>query len=138
MNAYFAIVAREDNPLFEAEFFRPDYLTKLENEKCLHQFIAHAALDMVDALMWTNNGLYLKVVDRYAEWFVSAFIATTGDRFLLLHDVRNEDSVRQFFSEAHELYVKYTVNPFYKNGSPVQSGSFEVKIRLLAKRFLEK
>lgn len=138
MNSYFAIVTRDDLPLFEAEFFRPDYLTKLENERCLHQFIAHAALDMVDAQMWTNSAVYLKVVDRYADWFVSAFIAATGDRFLLLHDIRNEDAVRQFFNDAHELFIKYTLNPFYEIGALIDSGPFQVKIRLLAKKFLEK
>jgi hypothetical protein len=138
MNAYFAIVARDDRPLFEAEFFRPDYLTKLENERYLHQFIAHAALDMVDAVMWNSNNAYLKVVDRYGDWLVSAYLAATGARFLLLHDVRAEEPIRSFFAEAHELYTKYTLNPFYEPDAPISSGSFEVKIRLYAKRLLEK
>lgn len=31
MNSYLAIVGREDFPLFEAEFFRSDYLAKVSN-----------------------------------------------------------------------------------------------------------
>lgn len=104
----------------------------------MHEFIVHAALDMVDSIIWTNSASYLKVVDRYGDWLVSAYLAATGDRFMLLHDVRNEDAIRQFFLEAHELYTKFTLNPFYPSQSKIESGPFQVKIRLAAKRFLDK
>lgn len=110
----------------------------MENERTLHQFIAHAALDMVDVTMWNNAASYLKVIDRYGEWMVSVYLASSGERFLLLHDIRNEDSIKQFFLEAHELFIKYTLNPFYSRNSPILAGPFEVKIRLLAKKFLDK
>ena len=111
---------------------------QLENDRTLHQFIAHASLDMVERMAPTVNGPYLKVVDRYGEWLVSAFIASSGDRLLLLHDARNEDGIRQFFAEAHELWTRLSLNPFYTNGAPIESGPFEVKIRLMGKRYLEK
>lgn len=93
---------------------------------------------MVDVVMWTMNNNYLKAIDRYGEWYVSVFLAAAGERFILLHDSRGEESIRNFFLETHELYTKYTLNPFYERNQIIQSGPFEVKVRLLAKRYLEK
>ena len=31
-------------------------------------------------------------------------------KFLLLHDLRNDDGIKQFFSDVHELYVKVGCN----------------------------
>lgn len=49
---------------------------------------------------------YLKVVDKYNEWLVSSYLTASGMRFMLLHDARNEDSIRQFLIEVHETFVK--------------------------------
>ena len=43
---------------------------------------------------------YLKVVDRHNEQLVSAYVTPGGAHFLLLHENRNEESVRSFFVEA--------------------------------------
>ena len=49
---------------------------------------------------------YLKVVDRFNEHSIYAFAAAGKTRFLLLHEGRNEDTVRSFFVDVYELYVK--------------------------------
>jgi len=101
--------------------------------------IVHAALDMFEVALDKLPQFYLKTVDKYGEWTVAAQLAATGDRFMLLHDGRpSEDHVRQFFADCHDLYTRLTLNPFYQAGACLNSGPFEVKVRLLAKKHLDK
>ena len=46
-------------------------------------------------------------MDRFgSDQIVSAFLSAGNVKFLLLHDGRNEDTIRNFFVEVHEIYVK--------------------------------
>ena len=49
---------------------------------------------------------YLKLVDKFNDMSVSAFVTGGYIKFMLLHDGKNEDTIRQFFNELYELYVK--------------------------------
>ena len=66
-------------------------------------FVLHAALDMVDLAVWSSSSTFLKIVDRHNEQLVSAYVTPGGARFLVLHDARNEDGIRAFCTEAHEV-----------------------------------
>ncbi|RDX78801.1 trs20 [Mucuna pruriens] len=108
--ACFIIVSRNDIPIYEAEV---GVAAKREDAAQLHQFILHAALDIVQDLAWTTSAMYLKSVDRFNELVVSVF-----------------------FQEVHELYIKTLLNPLYLPGSRVTSSHFDTKVRALARKYL--
>ncbi|KAL5659689.1 hypothetical protein ACJX0J_032852, partial [Zea mays] len=108
------IVSKNDIPIYEAEV---GSAPKKEDLSYHHQFILHAALDVVQDLAWTTNAMSLKSVDRFNDLVVSVYfnhrftilsLTLTGahTRFMLLHDSRSEDGIKSFFQEVHELYIK--------------------------------
>ena len=130
----FVIVGKE--PLYTADL-RP----QTHDSAHLNQFVIHSSLDIVDEIMWKNNtNCALKVVDQFNDQFVSAFVTPTGMKFMLLHDnikdSRNEDGIRLFFQEVHELFIKIMLNPFYKYNTPITSTTFDTRIKSIAKRIL--
>ncbi|KAK3198422.1 hypothetical protein Dsin_021837 [Dipteronia sinensis] len=46
---------------------------------------------------------------------------------MLLHDSRNDDGIKSFFQEVHELYIKILLNPLYLPGSRIASSHFDTK-----------
>lgn len=57
-------------------------------------------------------------------------------RFLLLHDTRQDDGVKPFFTDLHDLFVKATLNPLYIDAEPITSTAFHDKVLLLARKYL--
>ncbi|KAK7353664.1 hypothetical protein VNO80_19115 [Phaseolus coccineus] len=142
--ACFIIVSRNDIPIYEAEV---GVAAKREDAAQLHQFILHAALDIVQDLAWTTSAMYLKSVDRFNELVVSVYVTAghilymwglfTVDKkkFMLLHDSRNDDGIKSFFQDVHELYIKTLLNPLYLPGSRITSSHFDTKVRALARKW---
>ncbi|KNF01446.1 hypothetical protein PSTG_05230 [Puccinia striiformis f. sp. tritici PST-78] len=62
------------------------------------QHVSHAALDTIDALIWSNKSMYLKQIDRFHKWTVSAWIPPGGMWFVLLHEIKNNNNgIKMFF-----------------------------------------
>lgn len=86
--------------------------------------------------MWDSRDMYLRVVDRFGDQLISAFVTASNHRFLLLHDTKHEDGVKSFFADLHELFIKATLNPLYIDGEPITSTAFSDKVLILAKKYL--
>lgn len=48
----------------------------------------------------------MQTVDRFNNLYVTAFVTPGTARFLLLHDGRNDDTIKAFFMEVYELYIR--------------------------------
>jgi hypothetical protein len=57
-------------------------------------------------------------------------------KFLLLHDTKNEENIKNFFTEAHEYYMKVLMNPFHKTDGRIASKTFDQKVKQLGKKYL--
>lgn len=57
-------------------------------------------------------------------------------RLLLLHSSKNEDAIKNLFSDVHELYIKTQLNPFYEKGSAIRSFAFDLRVRMLMRKYL--
>jgi hypothetical protein len=55
---------------------------------------------------------------------------------MLLHDQKSEDSIKSFFTEIYELYIKILMNPFYEKNATITNPSFDNRVKLVARRFL--
>ncbi|KAF5836816.1 component of TRAPP complex [Dunaliella salina] len=102
----------------------------------LHQFVLHASLDAVDEVMWSSKDPHLKAVDRFNNLTVTAFVTPGNARFLLLHDGRNDDSIRTFFTEVYEIYLRVILNPLHVATTRITNREFDRKVKLLAKKTL--
>lgn len=130
----FVIVGHEDHPIFEADLSNkaPD---GTDRAQYLHQFVLHSSLDAVEEHLWGSSAMFLNVVDRYNHLQVSAYVTAAQVKFLLLHDGRSEESVRSFFRDVYEVYLRVMMNPFFAPTSRIASPSFAQRVREKARLY---
>lgn len=133
MTSYFVIVSREDHVIYEADLGSG---TKKDDSSHLQQFILHAALDPIDDRLWDASGMNLRVVDKFNDLLVSAYVTAGRTRLLLLHDNRNDDGIHAFFKEVHELVLKVQLNPFQEANAPITVPTFDQRVRLVGRKYL--
>ena len=135
---YLVIVGDNDSPIYEFEYSTRGSDKSVEH-KYLTQFIAHAALDLVDEYVWTSANAYLKCVDKFNEWFVIAFVGGNSKvRIMLLHDANriDDNNIKCLLTEMYELYTKFAMNPLYTHHTPIRSHIFDKKAHSLARKYL--
>lgn len=141
MSYYLAIIGTSDSPIYELEFGTQrqggDGFSRFSQEmRELNPFILHSALDVVEDVQWTTSAMYLKAIDNFYSYMISAYVTSGNMKILLLHEQKNEDAIRQFFTEVHDLYVKTLLSPFYFINQPISSPAFDQKVRSLARKYL--
>ncbi|WFD35219.1 TRAPP subunit [Malassezia cuniculi] len=75
-------------------------------ERQMLQMIAHGSLDIIEDRQFVSNTMYLKSIDRINDWSVSAFVVPGNVKFIMLHEHKHEDGIRNFFLEVWELWTK--------------------------------
>jgi hypothetical protein len=100
----------------------------------LFEFILNAALDPIEVLQWKNNSMYLKKVDNYQDLSVHCLVTPSNAKFLLLHENRSEDQIKNFFNEVYDLFVHVMLNPFYDSTSRIDSSAFHQKVSMSIKK----
>jgi hypothetical protein len=61
----------------------------------------------------------LQTVDRFNNLFVTAYVTPGNARFLLLHEGKNDEAIRMFFTEVHELFLRVSLPEYRPGADPV-------------------
>lgn len=132
----FFIVGKNE-PLYEAEIHKRGASGKSDASVARQSyFVVHSSLDLVDKAIWTSQNMYLKVIDKVNQQYVSVFMTAGNIKFLLLHSGKGETEIKNFFQEVHDLFVKLSMNPFYRYDTPITSKDFDQRVRAVARRNL--
>ena len=87
--------------------------------------------------MWNTQSSNLKVVDKFNNLSVSAYITPSSCKFLLLHFDLNEDNVKTFFQSVHSLFIKLLLNPFYEPNLPISDLKFDLHVRTFGEKVIK-
>jgi hypothetical protein len=126
-------VGKNDRALFEKEVSK---MKKDDDTVVFKQFMLHSSLDILDELKWQNNQFSFKAIDTVSKYTVSAFVSAGVVKMLLLHEGKSEDSIKSYFQEIYEYYIKSLLNPFYELNSSLDK-NFGDKVGILSAKWLK-
>eukprot|EP01096_Ripella_sp_DP13-Kostka_P004654 TRINITY_DN17011_c0_g1_i1.p1 TRINITY_DN17011_c0_g1~~TRINITY_DN17011_c0_g1_i1.p1 ORF type:complete len:136 (+),score=59.12 TRINITY_DN17011_c0_g1_i1:96-503(+) len=132
-NFLFVMVGKDDIPLYQTG----NLVLQREGISHMGQFVVHSSLDVIEELLLKANTMNLKIVDHYEDYNISAFVTAGNVKLVLLHDLKNDESVKAFFLAVNEYYIKILLNPFYEINTPITSPYFGSRVRNAAKRHLK-
>lgn len=102
----------------------------------LHELIAFASIDIIENQESVSTNMFFKSADKFNEYNVTAFVTAGKMKFIMLHEGKNEDSIKNFFCDIYEFYCKALLNPFIDKNSKIFSQTFDAKIKLSMKKNL--
>lgn len=167
MPQYFAIVGDHDKPLYETEFSQgAQFATEIKelNPFILHaaldivedlQWQPSAGTSgnnvgngfLRSRTNVSTDNCYLGQVDHFYGLVITAYLTYGGKKFVMLHGNNanqrsknhtiDDNMVRSFYQEVHELYIKTLMNPFYVRDSPIENPTFDTRVHTLAKKYLK-
>ena len=133
---YFAIVGTNDSPLFEYSHSKSNTIQSPATEtRHLQQFITLASLDIIDEVIFQNTNLYLKIIDKYQQQHVYAFVMHTGIRLVLLMEQARQDEVGRFFGHVADLVRRMMLNPFWEQNQKILDYGFRQRVEQLAIKY---
>lgn len=144
MSYYFSMIGTKDVPIYELEFgsFKmsnqvPGKSQFSKELKELLPFISHASIDLIEEVQWNNNQFHLGRIDSFYGTTVHAFLTQGNIKLIICTDSTGkiDDSIRQFFIDTNELYVKCLMNPFYSVNDSITGGEFDLKVKMLARKY---
>lgn len=143
MSYYFTILGSTDTPLYELDIgtykqSQGDGSVSFPVEiDQLKQFIVNGSLDILQDVQFKSNQIFFKNLDSFYGYNILAFLTQGNAKFMILTNTKvNDESIRQFFIELNELFVKKILSPFYKVNSPITDIQFDQRVKLLAKKYL--
>jgi hypothetical protein len=139
-NLLFCIVGTSE-PLYTAEFLRVPTSSSSSGSATdtttqYYNFLLHSSLDTLVPLASSTSNTFLRTVARLPPLHVSAFITPSNVKFLLLHPGRSDETLKAFFNEIYEIYVKYLMNPFVVHDAVIESKAFDDRVRSVGRKYL--
>jgi hypothetical protein len=103
-----------------------------------NQFIMHSAIDLFIEKIPPNGSktMWLGLLGSIDECKIYGYLTSTKIKLMVsIHDIYdgNDDLVREaglkfLFSEVHNAFTQYTLNPFTKIKSKIQSSRFDIAL----------
>ncbi|GMM44088.1 TRAPP subunit [Pichia kluyveri] len=142
MSYYLTIIGSNNAPVYELDigsykqnsngiFKFPDNINNLK------QFIANSSLDILENIQFNSQQHYFNNIDSFYGYSTFIFLTQSNIKYIILTNSKNlDESIRQFFIELNELYLKKLLSPFYDYNSPINSKFFTTRVKNIAKKYL--